>query len=168
MLADAEKYREEDERQKEKITARNSLESYIFGCKQAVEDCQTGAVTDADKQTVKDKCTSTMSWLDANNLAEKDEFEHKLKELQQVCARARARVAKHKTIIAFGPFDLWHFFPLSFHQGVRSNYGQNAWWRWPAIIIASCRTNSWTNSRRSWLSGFISIQKSMQKKIMFP
>lgn len=34
MLSDAEKYREEDEKQREKITARNSLESYIFGCKQ--------------------------------------------------------------------------------------------------------------------------------------
>lgn len=79
MLSDAEKYREEDERQKEKITARNSLETYIFGCKQAVEDCQSGAITDSDKQTVRDKCSSTMSWLDANNLAEKDEFEHKLK-----------------------------------------------------------------------------------------
>lgn len=27
-----------------------------------------------------------MSWLDGNQLAEKDEFEHKLKELQQDCA----------------------------------------------------------------------------------
>lgn len=79
MLSDAEKYREEDERQKEKITARNSLESYIFGCKQAVEDCQSGAITDSDKQVVRDKCASAMSWLDANNLAEKDEFEHQLK-----------------------------------------------------------------------------------------
>lgn len=79
MLSDAEKYREEDERQKEKIAARNSLETYVFGCKQAVEDCQSGAITDSDKQTVKDKCASTMSWLDANNLAEKDEFEHRLK-----------------------------------------------------------------------------------------
>lgn len=78
MLSDAEKYREEDERQKEKIAARNSLESYIFGCKQAIEDCQSGAITDADKQTVRDKCSSAMSWLDANNLAEKDEFEHQL------------------------------------------------------------------------------------------
>ena len=27
-----------------------------------------------------------MSWLDANNLAEKEEFEHQLKELQKVCS----------------------------------------------------------------------------------
>lgn len=92
MLADAEKYREEDDRQKEKIAARNSLETYIFGCKQAVEDAPSGKVSDSDKQVVKDKCSSAMSWLDANNLAEKDEFEHKLKELQQVCGPIMAKM----------------------------------------------------------------------------
>lgn len=35
---------------------------------------------------VKDKCASAMSWLDANNLAEKDEFEHQYKELQKACS----------------------------------------------------------------------------------
>lgn len=92
MLSDAEKYREEDERQKEKITARNALESYIFGCKQAVDDAPSDRVSDSDKQTVRDKCSATMSWLDANNLAEKDEFEHKLKELQQVCGPIMAKM----------------------------------------------------------------------------
>lgn len=35
---------------------------------------------------VKDKCASAMSWLDANNLAEKEEFEHQYKELQKACS----------------------------------------------------------------------------------
>lgn len=85
MLSEAEKYREDDERQKEKIQSRNSLETYIFGCKQAVEDAPAGKLSDSDKQVVKDKCSSAMSWLDANNSAEKDEFDHRLKELQQAC-----------------------------------------------------------------------------------
>lgn len=92
MLAEAEKYREEDNRQKEKIQARNSLETYIFGCKQAVEDAPAGKLSDADKQVVTDKCSSEMSWLDANNLAEKEEFDHRLKELQQVCGPIMAKL----------------------------------------------------------------------------
>lgn len=92
MLSEAEKYREEDDRQKEKIQARNSLETYIFGCKQAVEDAPSGKLSESDKQTVKDKCSSAMSWLDANNLAEKDEFEHHLKELQQACGPIMAKL----------------------------------------------------------------------------
>lgn len=34
MLSEAEKYKDEDEKQKQKIAARNQLEGYIFGCKQ--------------------------------------------------------------------------------------------------------------------------------------
>ncbi|KAJ6638399.1 Heat shock 70 kDa protein cognate 2 [Pseudolycoriella hygida] len=86
MLSEAEKYREEDEKQREKIGARNALEGYIFGCKQAVEDAAPGKISDADKQLVKDKCASEMSWLDSNTLADKEEFEHHLKELQKVCS----------------------------------------------------------------------------------
>lgn len=92
MLSEAEKYREEDEKQREKIAARNSLEGYIFGCKQAVEDAAPGKVSDADKQLVKDKCQSEMAWLDSNTLADKEEFEHHLKELQKVCSPIMAKM----------------------------------------------------------------------------
>lgn len=33
-----------------------------------------------------------MSWLDANNLADKEEFEHQYKELQKVCAPIMAKM----------------------------------------------------------------------------
>lgn len=92
MLSEAEKYREEDEKQREKITARNSLEGYIFGCKQAVEDAAPGKISDTDKQLVKDKCASEMAWLDSNTLADKEEFEHHLKELQKVCSPIMAKM----------------------------------------------------------------------------
>ncbi|XP_063704472.1 heat shock 70 kDa protein cognate 2-like [Culicoides brevitarsis] len=86
MLAEAEKYREEDEKQREKVAARNQLEGYIFSCKQAVEDVPSDKLSDSDKQVVKDKCSAEMAWLDANTLAEKEEYEHRLKELQKVCS----------------------------------------------------------------------------------
>jgi L1 cell adhesion molecule like protein len=92
MLNDAEKYREEDEKQQKRIQARNSLESYIFGCKQAVEDAPTGKLTDNDKKTVRDKCASELSWLDCNTLAEKEEFEDHLKDTQKVCSPIMAKI----------------------------------------------------------------------------
>lgn len=117
MLSDAEKYREEDERQKEKIAARNSLETYIFGCKQAVEDCQSGAISDSDKQIVKDKCASTMSWLDANNLAEKDEFEHKLK----------GKIVHGFLFAQFGLIpQFFGLFSIRIATSVRTYHGKNA------------------------------------------
>jgi len=54
MLKEAEMYRQEDEKQKERITARNQLESYAFSVKQAVEEA--GAkLSETDKKTTLEK-----------------------------------------------------------------------------------------------------------------
>lgn len=42
-------------------------------------------ISEADKKTINDKCSEIIKWLDANQLAEKEEFEHKQKELEGVC-----------------------------------------------------------------------------------
>ncbi|XP_018332229.1 major heat shock 70 kDa protein Ba [Agrilus planipennis] len=86
MLAEAEKYKAEDDKQKEKIASRNQLESYLFSVKQASEDAPADKLTPEDKKVVSDKCSEILSWLDRNQLAEKDEFEERLKELQKVCS----------------------------------------------------------------------------------
>uniref|UniRef100_A0A8D0TMK3 Uncharacterized protein n=1 Tax=Sus scrofa TaxID=9823 RepID=A0A8D0TMK3_PIG len=86
MVQEAEKYKAEDEIQRERVSAKNALESYAFNMKSAVEDeGLKGKISEADKKKVLDKCQEVISWLDANTLAEKDEFEHKRKELEQVC-----------------------------------------------------------------------------------
>nr|ASA47799.1 heat shock protein 70 [Hermetia illucens] len=84
MLNEAERYKEEDERQREKITSRNALEGYVFSLKQAVEDAGD-KLDQSDKNTVLKCCEDTIKWLDANTLAEKDEYEHRQKELESVC-----------------------------------------------------------------------------------
>jgi len=85
MLAEAERYKEEDDRQKEKISARNNLESYTFNVKQAVDE-SGDKLNDSEKSLVRNKCDETIKWLDANTLGEKEEFEDKLKELTKVCS----------------------------------------------------------------------------------
>ena len=85
MVNDAEKYKEEDEKQRQRVQARNQLENYIFSLKQAANEAGD-KLSQSDKDTVTSKCDAALSWLDANSLAEKDEFDHKQKELQQACA----------------------------------------------------------------------------------
>ena len=92
MLADAEKYREEDEKQQQRIVARNQLESYIFGCKQAVEEASADKLSESEKNVVQEKCKSELAWLDSNTLAEKEEFEDHLKEAQRVCGPIMAKM----------------------------------------------------------------------------
>lgn len=86
MVNEAEKYRNEDEKQKETISAKNALESYCFNMKATMEDDKLkDKITDSDKTLIMDKCNDTIKWLDANQLADKEEYEHRQKELESVC-----------------------------------------------------------------------------------
>lgn len=86
MVDEAEKYRSEDEQQRERISAKNALESYCFNMKSTMEDDKVKDKIDAsDKEKVISKCNEVISWLDANQLAEKDEFADKQKELEAIC-----------------------------------------------------------------------------------
>lgn len=86
MVNEAEKYRNEDDKQKETIAAKNGLESYCFNMKATMEDDKLkDKITDSDKTLILDKCNDTIKWLDANQLADKEEYEHRQKELESVC-----------------------------------------------------------------------------------
>jgi len=83
MIKDSEKFAEEDKAIKEKIDARNQFENYIYQMKNSIEDKEKLAdkLTDEDKSSIKDALTDSQDWLNANQDAEKDDFEDKLKEL---------------------------------------------------------------------------------------
>jgi len=85
MVNEAEKYKEEDQKQQERVMARNELESYIFNLKQTVDDASC-KLSESDKSEVKCLCDETVKWLDNNTLADIEEFKHKLEEVQKVCA----------------------------------------------------------------------------------
>ncbi|XP_024050182.1 heat shock-related 70 kDa protein 2 [Terrapene carolina triunguis] len=86
MVQDAEKYKAEDEANRDRVAAKNSLESYTYNMKQTVEDEKLkGKISDQDKQKVLDKCQEVVTWLDRNQMAEKEEYEHKQKELEKLC-----------------------------------------------------------------------------------
>ncbi|XP_077367057.1 heat shock 70 kDa protein 1 [Festucalex cinctus] len=86
MVDDAQKYKAEDDLQRDKITAKNALESYAFNVKSSVQDEKLAAkLSEEDKKTLMDKCEQTLNWLESNQLADKDEFQHKQKELERVC-----------------------------------------------------------------------------------
>ncbi|TKC46533.1 hypothetical protein EI555_020186 [Monodon monoceros] len=73
---EAEKYKAEDELQRDKVSSKNSLESSAFNMKATVEDEKLqGKINDEDKQKIFDKCSEIINWLDKNQNAEKEEFE---------------------------------------------------------------------------------------------
>jgi len=83
MVNDAEKFKNEDDAQKERISARNGLESYIFNLKSTLDQEEVKKKLDeADISQAKTKLDEALAWLDSNQLAEKEEFVDKQKELE--------------------------------------------------------------------------------------
>jgi len=104
MVADAKKYKEDDQRQREKIAARNSLENYVHSVKQAAEDPDLkGKLNTTDLETVTSKTREVMDWLENNSAAEKEDYERKEKDLQQVCSPFMAKVHGQQQCSDNGP-----------------------------------------------------------------
>jgi heat shock protein 1/8 len=86
MVNEASRFENEDKLQRERVEAKNGLENYAFSMKNTVnEPNMAGKVSDADKQAILSACESAVQWLNANQEASKDEFEHKQKELEGLC-----------------------------------------------------------------------------------
>merc|ERR1712054_173096 len=85
MVQEAEKYRAEDEAQKVKIEAKNGLENYCFTMRNTLQEEKLKDKFEAgDKEKIEAAVREALDWLDKNQLAEKDEFEAKQKELEGV------------------------------------------------------------------------------------
>lgn len=86
MVQEAEKYKAEDEEVKKKVEAKNSLENYAYNMRNTIRDEKfAGKLDPADKENMEKAVNETTEWLDRNQLAEVDELEHKLKELEGLC-----------------------------------------------------------------------------------
>ncbi|XP_071479861.1 heat shock 70 kDa protein IV-like [Diadema antillarum] len=87
MVNDAEKFKAEDELHRQRIRARNKLESYAFSVKSAVNEPSAERKLTADeKQSVIKAADDVIQWLDLNPKATKEEFTHQLEELQKTCS----------------------------------------------------------------------------------
>jgi len=83
MLAEAEKYADEDKEAAERVAAKNAVEGYCYSLKQTLSE--NGDKFDAaDKETLQSKVDEAISALDTMETATKSEFEEMQKELEQV------------------------------------------------------------------------------------
>ncbi|KAM7314741.1 heat shock 70 kDa protein 1A-like [Ixodes scapularis] len=85
MIHDSENYKEQDDLERNRISARNGLEAYLFYVRQKVkEDSATKkALTEEEAEIVTKKADEIESWLEANAKATADEFEVRLKMLKE-------------------------------------------------------------------------------------
>ena len=85
MICDAKKYKEDDLKEKERVTAMNDLESYAISMKSVIEEGKMRNKEEARKKALR-KCTEIINWLDENWNAKIEVFEHRKKEIEKVCA----------------------------------------------------------------------------------
>merc|ERR1712029_88040 len=85
MVQEAEKFRAEDETNRAKVEAKNGLENYCFTMRNTLnEEKLKDKFEGGDKEKIEKAVQDTLDWLDKNQLAEKDEFEGKQKELEGI------------------------------------------------------------------------------------
>merc|ERR1711979_33437 len=85
MVNEAEKYRAEDEANKSKVEAKNGLENHCFTMRNTLQEEKLKDKFDpGDKDKIEAAVKEALDWLDKNQLAEKEEFEAKQKELEGV------------------------------------------------------------------------------------
>jgi len=84
MVQEAEEYADEDQKVKDRIDGRNGLEGYLYQVKNTVEDKMADKFDDDDKETVMTAVQDAMDWLDDNQEVDKEDYEAKQKEVEQV------------------------------------------------------------------------------------
>merc|ERR1712019_16702 len=87
MVREAEEYAEEDRNVKERIDARNGLESYVYNLKNQLEDDENGLaekISPEDKKELQDMIDETLDWMDRNPDVGKEEYDEKQKEVENV------------------------------------------------------------------------------------
>ncbi|KAM0682584.1 Hsp70 chaperone [Mitosporidium daphniae] len=85
MISEAEKFRKEDEAVADRVTSRNSLESYTYSLKNSLQEKNISEKLSADeRKTLDSAIDEAVKWLDQNQTLEKDAYEDKKKELEEI------------------------------------------------------------------------------------
>jgi heat shock protein 5 len=87
MVREAEEFAEEDKKVKQRIDARNGLESYVYNLKNQLDDDEKGLadkISSEDKKELQDIIDETLDWMDENPEAEKEDYDEKQKEVENI------------------------------------------------------------------------------------
>merc|ERR1712113_1063661 len=87
MVREAEEYADEDKKVKERIDAKNGLESYLYNLKNTLNDEEKGLadnISAGDKKDLEDLIDESLDWLEDNPEAETEEYDEKRKEVENI------------------------------------------------------------------------------------
>jgi heat shock protein 1/8 len=85
MVRDAERYKEDDDKAKARIEAKNKLENFAYSIRNTVkEDAVRNKLSEEDRKKVENAADDVLRWIESNPTATVSQFEAKQKELEQI------------------------------------------------------------------------------------
>jgi len=93
MVEEAERYKADDDANRERVDAKNGLENYAYNLKNSLSDEKLkGKFSEQDRGTLTAKIEDTLNWIDSNQASQKEEFEEKQKELESIANPIMAKL----------------------------------------------------------------------------
>lgn len=81
MIQEAEEFKEEDEKNKNKVSSKNELESYVFEISKKLKESEDKMVSE-DFEKIQKYVDETNDWLDENDNMEANDYEEQLSDLR--------------------------------------------------------------------------------------
>ena len=83
MIKEAERLKDEDEKNMKRVEAKNKLESYIYNWRNQTDNKEVAdKIGESGIETIRQCVKETQEWLDGNSSATTEEFESKMKECE--------------------------------------------------------------------------------------
>lgn len=92
MVKEAEEFAEQDRVEKERVDAKNHLESLLFQIRHDLDDGLKGKLPQEEEDALKRAVEETQEWFDSHPGAEKEELVEKAGELEKAYIGAREKV----------------------------------------------------------------------------
>jgi L1 cell adhesion molecule like protein len=85
IIKEAERFKAEDDEKRKTIQSKNDLENLSYQIRNTLDDGKVAAeIDEAQKEKLKKMCSDVVQWIDSNPHAEREEYEAKKKELEDV------------------------------------------------------------------------------------
>ena len=85
LVKEAEKFKEEDNKVKERIEAKNTLEQYCYQVRQTIQDAKLkDKFSEDEKKQIETKVDEVLKFVNDNPAASKEEYDAKVKEIEAV------------------------------------------------------------------------------------
>jgi len=86
MIKDSERFAEDDKKIKDRVEARNELESYSYSLKNQLSDKEKlgGKLSEDEKTKIEEAVDSSIKWLESNQDADSSDYKKQKKELEDI------------------------------------------------------------------------------------